>query len=122
MPPKATTFRIDPSVQAALETLSKTLKRPMNQLVNEAVKAYVARRSAEVERDLEATLARLRAYRERDPDFEEAIERVAKAEAQFGKDDPTEGEVVFGTLIDGQLIEKEAPGPVQAEIDRLLHG
>jgi predicted transcriptional regulator len=121
MPPKATTFRIDPPVQAALEMLSKTLKRPMNQLVNEAVRAYVARRSAEVARDLEATLARLRAYREQDPDFEDAIEQVANAEAQLGQDDPTEGEIVIGTLIDGRLIE-ETPGPVQAEIDRLLHG
>ena len=47
---KATTFRMEPAVQAALETLAKTIRRPMNQLVNEAVKDYVTRRGAEVER------------------------------------------------------------------------
>ncbi len=50
--------------------LGKTLNRPMNQLVNEALRAYAGRRSAEIERDLEATLTRLRAYREQDPDRE----------------------------------------------------
>jgi len=117
---KATTFRIEPVTQAALEALSKTLKRPMNQLVNEAVKQYVARRSVEVERDLEETLERLRAYRELDPDFQRAIDRVAKAESEIGREDPAEGELVLGTLIDGRL--RDEPGPVQAEIDQLLHG
>lgn len=121
MLPKATTYRIDPPIQAALENLSKTLKRPMNQLVNEAVRAYVKHRSELLEKDLETALARLRAYRQSDPDFEDAIERVAKAEAQSGKDDPAEGTMVVGTLVNGQLVEEE-PGPVQSEIDRLLHG
>jgi hypothetical protein len=53
---KPTTVRIEPLAQAALENLSRVLKRPMNQLVNEAVKDYVDRRSREVEYDLEATL------------------------------------------------------------------
>jgi predicted transcriptional regulator len=64
---KASTFRIEPSVRDALEHLSEVLNRPMNQLVNEALEDFVARRSREVEQDLEATLARLRAYRARDP-------------------------------------------------------
>lgn len=119
---KATTFRMEPAVQAALETLAKTIRRPMNQLVNEAVKDYVTRRGAEVERDLEATLARLRDYRERDPNFEEAIARVARAEADLGKNDPVEGEIVIGTFVDGRFVEEEKRGPVQTEIDQLLNG
>jgi hypothetical protein len=43
-----------------LENISRVLKRPMNQLVHEAVKDYVRRRSGEVERNLELTLASLR--------------------------------------------------------------
>src|ERR1700687_4614800 len=104
MPVKASTFRIEPIVQVGLENLSRVLKRPMNQLVNEAVKDYLRRRSREVERDLESTLASLRAYRKQDPDFEQAIAAFARAEARYGTDDPAEGEVVVGKLVNGQLV------------------
>jgi len=87
---KATTYRIDPVVQAGLSTLSKILGRTQNQLVNEAVRDFVARRSKEVEADLEATLERLRAYRKSDPNFERAIADYVDAEASL-KEDPAEG-------------------------------
>jgi hypothetical protein len=122
MAAKASTFRIEPTVQAGLENLSRVLKRPMNQLVNEAVKDFVRRRSREVERNLESTLASLRAYRERDPDFERAIAAFARAEARYGKEDSAEGEVVVGKLVDGQLVDEPASGPVQTEIRQLLDG
>jgi hypothetical protein len=120
MAAKASTFRIEPNVQAGLENLSRVLKRPMNQLVNEAVKDYVRRRNWEVERNLESTLASLRAYRERDPDFEQAIAAFARGEARYGKGDPAEGEVAVGKLVDGHLVEEPASGPVQTEIRQLL--
>ncbi|MGH7366013.1 MAG: hypothetical protein ACREK9_06335 [Candidatus Rokuibacteriota bacterium] len=107
MPRKAFTFRIDPDVQAALATLSKILHRPMNRLVNEAVKAYLKRRSQEVERDLEASLASLRAHRKRDPDFEQAIAAFVEAEASM--EDPVEGR------------PETDSGPVRTEIQRLLN-
>jgi len=44
----------------------------------------------EVEADLEATPERLRAYRERDPNFERAIADYVDAEASL-KEDPAEG-------------------------------
>ena len=121
---KATTFRIDPIAQAALENLSRILKRPMNQLVNEAVKNYVEQRSQDVEHDLEATLASLRAYRKRDPHFKNAIAAFVDAEARLGKGDPVEGKVVIGKLVNGQLVEErptESASHVQAEIHRLLN-
>src|SRR5258708_1832109 len=101
---KPKTFRIEPTVQAGLENLSRVLKRPMNELVNEAVKDYMRRRSREVERNLESTLASLRAYRERDPEFEQAIAAFATADARYGTQDPAEGEVVVGKLVNGQLL------------------
>jgi hypothetical protein len=94
----------------------------MNQLVNEAVKDYVRRRSREVERDLESTLASLRAYRKHDPDFEMAIAAVASAEARYGKEDPAEGDVVVGKLVNGPLVEEQSSGPIQSEIRKLLDG
>jgi hypothetical protein len=117
---KATTFRIEPILQKGLENLSKILRRPMNQLVSEALRDYLDRRGRDVERDLESTLATLRAYRCRDPEFKDAIGAVAKAEAQHATSDPVEGHVVIGRLVDGQLVEDA--GSVQREIRQLLHG
>ena len=80
---KATTYRIDPIVQTGLSMLSKVLGRPQNQLVNEAVRDFVARRGREVEMDLEVTLEALRAYRKNDPKLERAIEDYVDAEASL---------------------------------------
>jgi predicted DNA-binding protein len=121
MPHKATTVRLEPTLQRGLETLSKVLKRPMNQLINEALHDYVSRRSHEVEQDLDQTLKALRAYRRRDPSFKSAIAAAAKAEAEHRQSDPLDGEVVIGELVDGRLTQQE-PGPVAAEIHQLLHG
>jgi predicted transcriptional regulator len=117
MPRKATTFRLDDDVQARLATLSKFLHQPMNRLVNEAVKHYVARRSRDVERELEESLANLRAYRELDPDFEQAIAAFAKAEVSA--EDPFEGQVAEYPA--GSRAGRSR-GPVQKEIDQLLNG
>jgi predicted nucleotidyltransferase len=62
---KATVFRLDPATQSALAYLSKLLARPMNKLVNEAVRDYLLKVSPK-EREVEGTLSNLRAYRERD--------------------------------------------------------
>jgi predicted DNA-binding protein len=60
---KASTFRIEARLQTALKTLSKIARRPVNRVVNEAVEAYLRQHGPEAERDLEASLASLRAYR-----------------------------------------------------------
>ena len=105
---KATTYRIDPIVQVGLSTLSRVLGRPQNQLVNEAVRDFVARRSREVEMDLEATLEALRAYRQSDPNFERAIADYVDAEASL-KEDPAEGR------------SAEDIGPAQTRVLELLN-
>ena len=64
MPPKATLFRLDPDAHSALLQLSKLLGRPMNKLINEAVRDYLLNTS-QAESDVRETLASLRAYRER---------------------------------------------------------
>ena len=88
----ATTFRIDPAVKDGLTKLSKLQHRSLNQLANEAIAEFVARRIREVENELESTLEDLRAYRRRDPDFERAIDAVVEAEATV-QEDPAEGKV-----------------------------
>src|SRR3954453_1640255 len=105
---KATTYRIDPAVQAGLSTLSKILGRPQNQLVNEAVRDFVARRVKQVEVDLEATLESLRAYRKSDPNFDRAIADYVDAEASL-KEDPAEG-------------QRADMGPAQSRVLELLNG
>src|SRR5580658_5482363 len=63
MSPKASIFRIDPTSLAGLTSLSKLLRRPMNKLVNEAIRDYLLK-TTPAERDLEQTLASLHNFRE----------------------------------------------------------
>jgi hypothetical protein len=108
MPRKATTFRLEPAEQEALSRISVLLRRPMNKLVNEAVRAYLQRRSSELLQELQGTIAALQTYRSQDPDFERVIDDFVNAEAEAGFD-PAEG------------ARKESASPVRAEIRRLLN-
>ena len=117
MTAKATTFRLDPEVKARLSMLSGLVNKSLNQLANEAIREFVARRSREVETDLEATLEDLRAYRKADPGFRRAIEDAVAAEvAVAAADDPAEGKVVA----DPQSASVAETGPTEAAILDLL--
>ncbi len=107
---KATTFRLDPPVQEALLLLQAVLKKPLNRLVNEALQAFIEKRTAEVESDLQQILTRVRVYRRSDPKFEKAIAQFVDAEAAQGSDDPVEGHT------------RPKAGPAQAMVQKLLHG
>jgi predicted transcriptional regulator len=89
MPQIAFTLRIGSEERNALKHLSKVERRPINQLLNEAIKNYL-RQKGERERGLEASLAELKAYRKKDPEFRRAIAKVVEAEATIK--DPIEGE------------------------------
>ncbi len=103
------TLRIETEERAALENLSKIEGRPVNQLLNEAIKSFLGRRGPK-ERGLAVNLAQLRAYRKRDPKFQRAIAAFVESEASF--DDPVEGQVVSGEL--------KAIGPTQSKIREML--
>lgn len=107
------TLRIEPQERSALENLSKVEGRPVNQLLNEAIKSYLRRRGRN-ERSLEANLAKLRAYRKQDPGFQKAIAAFVEAEASF--EDPVEGEPIEQFEIE-EMIE---PGPVQSKVRDIL--
>jgi uncharacterized protein len=62
MSPKASIFRIDPNSLVGLADLSKLLRRPMNKLVNEAIRDYLLK-TTPAERELEETLTSLRNFR-----------------------------------------------------------
>lgn len=116
------TLRIDEKERAALEDLSKVEGRPVNQLLNEAIKSYLVR-PGHKERSLEANLARLRAYRERDPGFRRAVDAFVKSEAAIH--DPLEGEPVekksVGSPLKTTLRGRRNPsGPAQTRIRELL--
>jgi hypothetical protein len=108
------TLRIEPEERAALEHLSKVERRPINQLLNEAIKLYLSQPSRR-EKGLEATLESLHAYRKRDPEFKRAKAEFIDAEAS--RHDPLDGEIVEGQLVDGQF---KPAGPVQSKIRDLL--
>jgi len=107
-------LRIDAEERAALEHLSKIEGRPINQLLNEAIKGYLRGRGRK-ERSLEANLAGLRAYRKQDPGFRRAM--AAFVEAETGFDDPLEGQPIAGEFEEGRL---KPQGPVQTKIRDLL--
>jgi len=108
------TLRIDAKERAALQDLSKVEGRPINQLLNEAIKVYLSRMRRK-ERDLEANLASLRAYRKQDPGFRRAIAAFVEAEASL--EDPLEGEPIEGQFVDGEI---KPAGPVQSKIREIL--
>jgi len=114
MPRVPFTLRIDLQERNALENLSKVERRPINQLLNEAIKSYL-RKQGENERGLEANLVALRDYRKKDPGFRRAIAAFVEAEVTF--DDSVEGKPVEGQFIAGQF---RPAGPVQAKIRDLL--
>src|SRR5213075_670315 len=93
-------LRIDAEERAALENLSKVEGRPIDQLLNEAIKNYLSQQGQE-ERSLEVNLARLREYRMKDPGFHRAID--AFVEAEMSLEDPLEGEPIIGEFVDGQF-------------------
>jgi predicted transcriptional regulator len=106
------TLRIDAEERTALEHLSKLEGRPINQLLNEAIKSYLNQQSPK-EASLEANLAALQKYRKSDPGFQRAIAAFVNAEA--GLEDPLEGKP--GQFVEGQF---QPAGPVQSKIQDLL--
>ena len=108
------TLRIDVAERSALQHLSKVEGRPINQLLNEAIKLYLTRPGRR-ERSLEANLAKLRAYRKQDPGFKKAMAAFVEAEATL--EDPVEGKPVEGSSVEDLL--KQA-GPVQSRIREML--
>ena len=108
----AFTLRIDAEERVALENLSRIEGRPMNQLLNEAIKGYL-RQKGKRERSLEANLAGLRAYRRQDPEFRKAMAEFVEAEATL--EDPLEGEIV-----ETHTAEAKPAGPVQSKIRDIL--
>lgn len=113
---KATTFRIEPVVMDGLEKLSAILKKPLNKLANEAIREYVATRMSDVEADLASTLEGLRAYRKRDPDFEQSLSKFVDAEVS-AKDDPAEGTVL---VAESEPSEGSCVGPAQKAVLKVL--
>lgn len=85
----AFTLRIDAAERNALKSLSKIEGRPINQLLNEAIKAYLGLKGQR-ERALESDMKRLDAYRKKDPKFRRAIAAFVEAEATLK--DPLEGQ------------------------------
>jgi len=84
MPSKATLLRLDPDARPALVQLSKLLGRPMNKLINEAVRDYLLN-TGQAESEVRESLATLSAYRERNLQVAEPAVvyagEIAKADA-----------------------------------------
>ena len=110
----AFTLRLDTAERVALESLSKVEGRPMNQLINDAIRSYLSHQGRSEAR-LEASLKALRAYRKQDPHFQQAIATFVEAEATL--EDPIEGETCERLLPEKQVTPA---GPVQGRIREIL--
>jgi hypothetical protein len=108
------TLRMNAKESVALKTLSKIEGRPVNQVLNEAIKSYLGRRSRK-ERSLEANLAALRAYRKKDAGSQQAMAAFVDAEASL--DDPLEGEAMEGQFVKGEF---KPTGRVQSKVREML--
>ena len=89
--PKASTIRLKPELQTALDRISKHLDRPKNKIVNQAVAEFLEKTSYQLRDDIEGTLQNLRTYRQNDPNFEADIKRFADSEAMHAAEDAYEG-------------------------------
>lgn len=90
---KATTFRLTPEVNAALEAISDHIGVTKNKIVNEALADYLQQRGKKLQAELDSTLKKLGQYRAEDPGFENGIEQFARAEAFCSENDTHEGSV-----------------------------
>jgi len=104
------TLRIDEKERSALENLSKIEGRPINKLLNEAIKSYLQQKSRR-ESALEETLARLEEYRKQDPEYRRAFDAFIEAEATL--DDPAEGEPF-------EELDAKPSRPVQKKVREIL--
>lgn len=111
---KPITVRLAPELQRGMNILRVALKRPVNKMINEAVHGFIQKRTSEVEMDLEGTLAQIKAYKRRDPNFDRAFGQWADAEVKFGGEDPAEGVVIKTDT------GKSKAGPTQRLVRNLL--
>jgi predicted transcriptional regulator len=110
----AFTLRIDSQERNALKHLSKIEGRPINQLLNEAIKIFL-RQKGRKERSLEASLENLEAYRKKDPGYKRAITALVDAEATVR--DPLEGEPFEETDVENSV---KSVGPVRSRVREVL--
>lgn len=108
--PKASTIRLRPELQSALDAISNHLNRPKNKIVNEAVAEFLEKTTFRLKDDLEDTLRKLNAYRSKDSNFEDEIERFVVAESTGAAADGHEGKARF-----------EVNSPLKSEIKELIH-
>jgi predicted transcriptional regulator len=108
--PKASTIRLKPELQSALDAISCHLDRPKNKIVNQAVAEFLEKTTFRMRDDIEGTLQNLRAYRSKDPGFKADIERFAEAESAYAGEDTHEGKV-----------QSSSSQPLTHEIEELIH-
>jgi len=109
------TLRINDEERNALKNLSKIEGRPVNHLLNDALKNYLKQKGHK-ERSLEATLKSLRDYRKKDPGFKRALAEFVEAEATLK--DPLEGKPI--EEVEEKNIRKPA-GPLQRKIQSVMN-
>lgn len=118
---RAKTLRLIPEFEEGLALLRRTLGKPVNKMVNEAVGEYIEKRTTEIETDLTGVLEQIKAYRRADPHFGHDLDGFVKAEAAQGSADPLEG-VVYDVEPPSAEAKVVKPGPVLSMVREKLRG
>lgn len=87
------TVRAEKRLSDQLAIISKHRGMTKNKLIAQVLHQFASKETLVVQEELESALSLLKKYREADPDFEQAIDDVARAELSTGND-PAEGEQV----------------------------
>ena len=85
------TARFEPELYEEVQTVTKLRQLSINQFVMTAVRNHLRQTRHDLMREYGDALQRLRAYAEKDPNFDQAL--VAFARAEVENEDPVEGTV-----------------------------
>lgn len=115
----AFTARFDPELYEELRSIANLRGDSMNRFVVDAVKARLRTSRRQLLERYREKVEKLKAYAERDPEFEDAIQAFAEAEAGAEGRDPAEGTV----LISDSSKETESPAAeIDDRLDEILQG
>ena len=116
MPKTPVELKIGSVEHSALKRLSKIKGLPIDALVKVAIRCYVIQQKSAPD-NLDAAVAGLRHYRQKQSklSLQEEIATVAEAESKFK--DPLEGHPVRGRFVGGKF---RPTGSVQSKLGKLL--
>lgn len=99
-------LRIDKDLYEEVRTISKLSNMPISKFILAAIERHAVRQRKELQRSLSETLEVLKQYAAKDPEFTDAIDKVADAEMDEG-----------ATRVEGKLFDVREGIKEDAKVD-----